>query len=97
MSVWRQTGVKPKELDDLTEFPKKLSYLWKLFTVLSDQRTTDFGNPNPLRISDIMYCASIYGIELEEWEFELIIAFDKLKLNQIYSDMEAKQSKGKSD
>lgn len=94
-SVWRQTGQKPAELDELLELPKRLSGIWKLFSILSDQRNTDFGKPNPIRISDIVACASIYNIELEDWEFELIIAFDKLKLNQIYSEMKQEQERNK--
>lgn len=66
-----------------------------MFSILSDQRTTDFGKPNPIPVSEILACAQAYGIELEDWEFELILAFDKLKLNQIYSDMQAEQNKGK--
>lgn len=66
-----------------------------MFSILSDQRTTDFGKPNPIPVSEILACAKAYGIELEDWEFELILAFDKLKLNQIYSDMQAEQNKGK--
>lgn len=69
-------------------------HVWKLFSILSDQRSTDFGKPNPIQISDIIACAKIYNLELEDWEFELIIAFDKLKLSQIYSEMKAEQDKG---
>jgi hypothetical protein len=47
-----------------------------------------------LQVPDIIACANIYGIELMDWEFELIIAFDKLKLNQIYSEIKAEQDKG---
>lgn len=93
-SVWRQTGIKPPELDNLVEMPKSLYHLWKIFSILSDQRTTDFGKPNPIPVSEILACASVYSIELLDWEFELIVAFDKLKLNQIYSDMKAEQDKG---
>ena len=92
--MWRQTGRKPPELDDLVELPRSLSHLWKIFSILSDQRSTDFGKPNPIQVQDIVACAAIYNIELEDWEFELIIAFDKLKLNQIYSDIKAEQDKG---
>ena len=38
-------------------------------------------------MSEILACAEIYNIELEDWEFELIIAFDRLKITQLYSDM----------
>ena len=94
-SVWRQTGVKPPELADLVELPKSLMHLWKIFSILSDQRSTDFGKPNPLQVPDILACAAVYNIELEDWEFELIIAFDKLKMNQIHSEIKAEQDKGK--
>lgn len=97
MSVWRQTGQKPKELDELIELPKSLAPIWRMFNILNDQRTTDFGKPNPIPVSEILACASAYGIELETWEFELILAFDKLKLSQVYSEMEAEQAKGKKN
>lgn len=69
-------------------------HLWKIFSLLSDQRSTDFGKPNPLQVQDIIACAAIYNLELEAWEFELIIAFDRMKMNQIHADIKAEKDKG---
>ena len=94
-SVWRQTGVKPKELDDLIELPKSTKHVWDIFILLDSVRSTDFGNPNPINFTEIQSYSNLSGIEFESWEIELIMALDRLKLNQVRKEMQDQQSKGK--
>ncbi len=64
-----------------------------MFCILSDQRPSDFGTPLPIPMSEILAYAQLFNYDLEVWEVELIVTFDKLKLNQMYKDM-SKETKG---
>lgn len=92
-SVWRQTGVKPKELDDLPLMPKSMKHIWEVFLLLDGLRSTDFGSPNPIPMSEIHAYSMLAGIDFESWELELLLVFDRLKLNQVRKDMQEEQKK----
>lgn len=72
-----------------------MAFLWETFNLLDYQRGSDFGSPQPIKFSDILAYSTLSGFELESWEVETLIALDKLKLNQVYSDME-KERKSQS-
>ena len=70
-----------------------MQFIWETFNLLDYQRGSDFGNPQPIKFSDILSYSALSGFEFESWEVETLIALDRLKLNQMYSDMEKERQK----
>ena len=81
-------------MDDLIELPKSTKHVWDIFILLDSVRSTDFGNPNPVNFTEIQSYSNLSGIEFESWEIELIMALDRLKLNQVRKEIQDQQSKG---
>ena len=92
MSVWRQTGIKPKELDDLPELPASCFNIWKIFVDLHNARPSGGMGVSPVLYSEIKAYCDLHNEGLEEWELYLIRAFDKVVLD-IYSEESEKQQK----
>lgn len=91
-SVWRQTGVKPKQLDELKELPESCTELWKIFIDLHNARQSNGFGMSPLTYSDISAYAHLYKIEFEEWELTLLRMFDQAVLQIIADDQEKKST-----
>lgn len=91
-SVWRQTGHRPKELDNLVEMPEALQYIWDDFRSLNASRSSNGYSANPLSYSEIMYYCLLTGTKLQPWEVELLKYFDTALMN-LYAEEAAKQKK----
>jgi hypothetical protein len=91
-SVWRQTGVKPKELDELCELPESCSQVWSWFTDLSSSRSSNGFGINPLAYSEIKAYFDLMQIEPLEWELRLLKRFD-LELIKYYAKKAEETSK----
>lgn len=94
MSVWRQTGVKPKELDDVVTLPECCYGVWKAFIDLNNARSSSGFGVNPVSYLEIQAYCNLYNTVLDEWELDLIRKFDNVVL-QIHADQAEKQSKKK--
>ena len=92
MSVWRQTGIKPKELDDLPELPASCAGIWKIFVDLHNARPSGGMSVSPVLYSEIKAYCDLYNEHLEDWELYLIKAFDRVVL-EVYAEESEKQQK----
>lgn len=93
MSVWRQTGQRPKELDDILELPDSMHYVWKIFIDLHNTRSVGFAE-NPISYSEIKAYSELFNINLEEWEVMLICKLDRTYL-EVRAEVTAKENKKK--
>lgn len=93
-SVWRQTGHKPKELDELLEIPESLRFVWEDFRALNSSRTSNGYSAEPLSYTEIAnYCLTTQT-ELQPWEVQIIKYFDATLMN-LYAEQAAKSNKSK--
>lgn len=92
-SVWKQTGVKPKELEDLIELPESCAQVWKWFIDLNNSRTSNGFGVNPITYSDIKSYLDLINIEIEDWELNLIKKFDNEAMLSYAKEAEAERKK----
>lgn len=92
-SVWRQTGIKPKELEELKELPESCNQVWKWFIDLNNSRYSNGFGVNPLSYSDIKAYIDLIGIDIEEWELHLIKRIDNEAMDSYSKQAEAERKK----
>jgi hypothetical protein len=92
-SVWRQTGIKPKELEQLKELPESCVPVWKWFIDLNNSRSSNGFGVNPLSYSDIKAYLDLIGVEVEEWELYLIKRIDNEALNSYSKEAESERKR----
>jgi hypothetical protein len=92
-SVWRQTGVKPKELEDVVELPESSFQVWKWFIDLHNSRTSNGFGVNPISYTEIKAYFDLIDIKPEEWEVTLIKLFDNEALSAYAKEAEAERKK----
>lgn len=90
LAVERQTGIRPKELDDLPELPKCFALVWEDYLNLNRTRSSGFG-PGAITYTEIKNYFDLRGIDPECWEVDLIKLFDGLALSAYSSQEEAKR------
>lgn len=93
-SVWRQTGHKPKELDNLVEMPESLALVWEDFRALNASRNSNGYSANPLSYSEILSYCVLTNTDLKPWEVEVIKYFDNALMN-LYAEEAAKEQNKK--
>lgn len=94
MSVWRQTGIKPKQLDELPELPESCYHLWKIFIDLHNTRQNSGFGVSPISYLEIEAYSRLYSIELDPWELDLLKKFDSEVL-AIIAEEQNKTAKNK--
>jgi hypothetical protein len=92
-SVWRQTGIKPKELEDVIELPESCFQVWKWFIDLHNSRTSNGFGVNPISYTEIKAYFDLIDIKVEEWEVTLIKLFDNEALSAFAKEAEAERKK----
>jgi len=91
--VWRQTGIKPKELEDLIELPDSCYAVWKWFIDLHNARTSNGFGVNPITYTEMKCYFDLVEIRPEAWELELIKRFDVVALNAFAKQSEIEKQK----
>lgn len=91
-SVWRQTGIKPKELEELLELPESCQHVWKWFLDLHSARTSSGFAPNPITYSDMYSYFTLLSMYPEEWELDLIKLIDRESLAVAAKEIEKKSN-----
>lgn len=91
--VWKNTGRKPKELDDLISLPDSTMHIWGWFIELNNARSSNGFGVNPLSYSEIWSYFNLMQVSPDEWEVKLIKALDNIALEQISKDMKEKSNK----
>jgi len=92
-SIWRQTGVKPKELEDIKELPESCNQVWRWFIDLNNARSSNGYGVNPIAYSDLKAYLDLIGIEIEDWELNLIKRIDNEAMISYAKESEAERKK----
>lgn len=95
MSVWNQTGIKPKELEELLELQREQYEIWGWFMELNEARSSSGFGLNPITYSDIDAYFRLQNIIPEKWEIDTIKRLDREVLS-IYAKKAKADSKKKS-
>jgi hypothetical protein len=95
MSVWRQTGVRPKELEDMLEFPQDMAQVWKFFIDLHNARSSNGFGVNPISYSEMYSYFKLIEIQPHDWEIETIKKLDKVALEAFAEQAKREQKKNK--
>lgn len=96
MSVWRQTGIKPKELEDMLEFPKEMLQVWKFFIDLHNARDGNGFGANPISYSDMYSYFKLIDIQPDDWEIETVRKLDMIALDSFAEQAKREQKKNKN-
>lgn len=91
--MWKKTGVKPKELEELIELPSSCYQVWKWFIDLHNARSSNGFGVNPISYTEIYSYFSLINIEPEEWEIDLIKKFDSEALKAFSKQAESEKQK----
>lgn len=75
-SVWRQTGRKPKELQNLVSLPENCYLIWKYFLDLHNARGSNGFGVDPISYTEIKNYFDLMGIDPDPQEIELLKRFD---------------------
>lgn len=94
-NVWKQTGVKPQELENLVELKQSQYELWSWFMELNESRTSNGFGMNPISYSDISAYFNLQGIIPHKWEVDTLRRLDREVLS-IYSKKAQADSKKSS-
>lgn len=79
--VWKNTGRKPPELENIVECPKGLFYLWVWFNRIEQSRT--YGGMqgiNPIQYSEIKAFFELIEVDPMEWEIIVIKQLDSIAM-----------------
>ena len=74
--VWKNTGIRPKELDDLPELPKTCIEVWNWFIDLSASRTSNGFGMNPFTYQEILAYFTLISVIPKDWEIKLLKMLD---------------------
>jgi len=78
--VERSAGYTPKELDNPTQFPRLLMYLWLAFFDLNSARTAGFSGPNPITYTELHHWKELTGTPLSAWDVQALKRLDQVYL-----------------
>jgi YbbR domain-containing protein len=91
--VWQQTGVKPKELENLVELKQEYYEIWSWFTELNESRTSNGFGMNPISYSDIAAYFNLQQITPHKWEVDTLRRLDREVLNIYAKKVQADSKK----
>lgn len=92
-SVYRQTGIRPPELDNLIEFPSEMQQQWEFFVDLHNKRTSSGFGLNPITWEATYSYFSLIQYQPYEWELKLIARLDGIALSAYAKEQEKNQKK----
>ena len=95
-SVKRQTGITPKELLDIVELPEAYRYCWEDYQRLSATRPSGFG-VSPISYTEMLSYFTLMRQDPENWEIQVIKAFDACALSEYAKQQEKNNNKQKSE
>lgn len=92
-SVWRQTGVKPAELEDELECPESCWHIWKIFIDLHNTRPNNGFGSSAISNQEVLAYCILHKVELDDWELILLRRFDDVVLELQAKQREAEERK----
>ena len=78
----KNTGFKHKELENLPEIPLCFQYVFNWFLQLSERRQNSGFSFQPIPYSEIKAFFDLRQEMPQQWEFDLILAFDCIFLQE---------------
>lgn len=78
-ALWKQTGQKPKELDEFI-LPPTMQYVWELFLQLCDGRQSNGFGAAAFSWSDIQAWINLYGHNMSSLEIKIIKQLDLIAI-----------------
>lgn len=81
MQVKKATKRSPEGLDNPTEFPSPLSYVWSSFVSLSNARPAGFSGPSPITYQEIQAWKELTNVSIGPRDVDAIKRLDKEYLN----------------
>lgn len=88
--VFEQTGIKPKPLEDATQCPADMAYLWDYFLELDGGRSAGGFSVNPISYQDIDCWNRLTNKNITANEVEIIKMIDN-----VFFQYQAKKDKDK--
>lgn len=79
---WRQTGIKPEELD-IEPLQHCIIYLWDWFIEISRGRTSNGFGPNAIGFVEIDAWQRVTGRRLDPWEIDAMLVLDAAYLASV--------------
>ncbi len=88
LSVHRQTGVRPKQLE-VESCPPLVGYVWDWFLELQEERSfTEMGSPEALTSGQLESWSRLNRISLSAFELKAIKQLDRLFISKKYEKKE---------
>lgn len=97
--VWKLTGTKPEQLENLIEIPEEFAECWSWFLRLNNKRTSGgMGGINPISYADTLAFFNLLEYSPQQWELEMLELFDSLAMKHFAAEAEkqAKKQEAKS-
>lgn len=95
LSVQRQIGRVPKELEELVELPDCMKEYWSWFLKLSNRRPQGMG-VSSISYSEMLAFFELIGVVPEPYEIEIIEAFDRVALEHHHKKEQRDKAKNKA-
>ena len=94
-SIWKDSGIKPRELNIDGEIPELLEYIMMWFSELNNSRSGGMGGPEPITYQEIMAWSYITNRKPEYWEVLLIKRLDIIYINAQHKKAKTRKIAGK--
>jgi hypothetical protein len=89
-SIWRQSGIKPKQLE-LPEVNDAYLYLLNDFYQLSSHRSSNGYSPNPINYLEIDCWSRLTGKFITSSEVEIIMAIDSIYMEHYANEQQSRK------
>jgi hypothetical protein len=84
--VERSAGYTPEGLENPTQFPRLLMYLWLAYCRLNKRRESGFNGPESLSPTLVKDWISLTGEPLSHWDIEVIFKLDDKYIEAYYKN-----------
>ena len=92
IAVWKQTGIKPPELEPAGELNEMFYDAWQFFLKLHSKRSNNGFGVNPISYLEMKAFFELHEIYPTHYELELIEQFDNVAL-EIHSKQQQEKQK----
>ncbi len=77
----------------MKELPESCTQVWRWFIDLNNSRSSNGFGVNPISYSDIKAYIDLIGVEIEDWELQLIKQLDNEAMNSYAKEAELERKK----
>jgi hypothetical protein len=90
-TIKKKTGKLPPEYEDQKELPDYLADIWGYFLQLDNKRTSNGFGVNPITYSDLKSFCDLKGVCLEDYQVDLIMRLDNMRIKHYDEEMKKQQ------